>query len=580
MPRYNYSFGGERPDSPFKKTVKQGISPYYVPSKSNSQSQSQPEGLFTRIKAFFQNKPKQQQKPKRNTKQPTAFENVSIGNIDLSMNSNMSFTSKNPNDTLSEFFQKKGDTPLNEIEIEGVMSLIRKSQSNLPSRNGSMINHSLFTNNSQMGSKVGGLASFNDANNSTILRAPSADLKKPVTIKTPTYKSKLVQSNTNTSLNRSFNLNGIRKRRIVSYTSPLNKVETKSISPLCAFLEKKKTLSKKKNDSKDYKGGIIDLSKFSDDDDDDDDAHGEGFIGDEAGKNIGVSRNGTTEEISKSSISKTASKVLDILDGEQNVIITINDELKENNHDDKQIVHDKTQLLSESKTNNKKDKNQTVLESRSDKKSSATPVFPFKPMRELPLFKDDAESAKTEIHKEGTKEYEPYFASTSSSTKSKLLQTKQIPEVPVTTSEKVDNSRVEPSTMKSQIRVPNVHEENENLDLSVTKPSFDFSIPKNDASKSPFSFSFSGDTISNSLSSEKTQNVQLEKKPAESGDIEVIDSFVFPEIPNKEPTKVASKLPPSQHTCDFIFPVVSSVDPSLLTKIMNASNEYDEVFTF
>lgn len=370
--------------------------PYYVSSSGNK------PGLFSRIKGFFNNSANESQvkstlvkeqaqsdltkeQIRENKRKIYNFDNVNVSTIDLSVHSNLSFTSKNPNDTLSEFFNQKGNQPLNDIEIEGVMSLIKKSQSQnsrLPSRNNS------FLLNPNMDSKLHGFSSFNDLNNTTILRSASNNLPKPVKIKTPTFVSR---SNTtdvynssrlnNTTFNNSIvntsksfvNASGIRKKRIVNYSTLESPYKLKNHSPLTAYLEKKKMLEREpvlttkpiesrntKKPDRIYNGGIIDLSKMEEDDDEKEKEK-------EKEKKEEQEEGEKEKEVPvKKTLSKTASKVLDILNFEESVnkskkekndiqenkkdndIITIDDgDLKEVKETKKQILENKSKPVFE-----------------------------------------------------------------------------------------------------------------------------------------------------------------------------------------------------------------------------------------
>ena len=318
MPKYTQQLD-RRSNLLSQQANNSSINPYYLPADAKNgrvtrnqtkdtandgnievTNKSSNVSIFKKIKGFFSTNDRNKNTTSNNiratekqqiTKPKLPFDNVSVSNIDLSLNSNMSFISKNPNDTLSEFFNRKGDQPLNDIEVEGVLSLIKKSQtlnSRAPSRNTSMMSrngdHSNMFLNSYMEysrSRLNPGASFNEMNNTTILRQASKDLKQPVRIKTPTFKSKsrtaastttltpdsrsasvskanrTISNITNTSMNtsnlnpnvttsnisRSFVANGgIRKRRIVDYTKLQSPYKTKMHSPLAAFLEKKKNL--------------------------------------------------------------------------------------------------------------------------------------------------------------------------------------------------------------------------------------------------------------------------------------------------------------------------------------------------
>ncbi|VEU23200.1 DEKNAAC104308 [Brettanomyces naardenensis] len=212
------------------------------------------------------------------------------------------YMNRNPNDTLAEFFKRKGDEPLSEIEVEGVMSLINKTQQLsqqqiFPNRTMTARPEPTSNNNSTL---IHGYTTI--GGNSTILR-PS-NLKTPVKIHTPSYKPK-------TRIIRRPH----RQSRIVQYGNQ-RPSKAKMMSPLDAFREEKRKKGEVKR-RKGYTGGIIDLSHLGDSD-------GEDGKEEEEEKNLKhkpVTLEIEIEDRSKvkleKPISKTASRVLSILRGEK-----------------------------------------------------------------------------------------------------------------------------------------------------------------------------------------------------------------------------------------------------------------------
>lgn len=210
--------------------------------------QAQSTGFFSKIKSFFGTK--EEPVKTRTTIQPdldTIYDDVEAD-----------ITSRNPNDTLADFFLRKGDTPLNDIEIEGVMSLIKKAHSGNTannSRNTSVLfnqsrsgffggntsrvvsskNHSLLHNDSQM-------------NNTTVLRrASNVSVNIPVARYNPPGSS---TNSANTSIVDKSMLSAIiKKRRLVSNGYNVSKLDDrrKVSTPLATYIEKKKRESKLKD---------------------------------------------------------------------------------------------------------------------------------------------------------------------------------------------------------------------------------------------------------------------------------------------------------------------------------------------
>lgn len=612
--------------------------PYYVPSNKTG------GGLFQKVKSFFNNsksqnqtetqyqkhkkqqllEQQQQQETKKHQKKPYNFDNVNVSAIDLSVNSNLSFISKNPNDTLSEFFNKKGDSPLNDIEIEGVMSLIRKSQSRAPSRNNSgLFNATLHHNhnrsmllNSHMDSKLNGLSSFNnDVHNTTILRASSNNLKVPVKISTPTFVSRKPSSSNNhvnnnsTILNnssmtnltsssihnnanssRSFiNNGGIRKRRIVDYSSLQSPYKLKnSSSSLNAFLEKKKLLEKQANEEKNksslsistsvttkipekteetktknnmvFNGGLIDLSA----------------LGEEEEEHFQRKEKKSLKLIKQEQMSKTASRVLDILNlsdaknidpvkekpkiGKSDVeyddsIIIVDEKPAPNNMVKPELV---TALPSVPETVQKETTNGFSF---SQPKKEASNGFSFFESKKE-TFKDT--SKPTEV----TKSEIPKF--NFQSTEKSKLNTSTFSTKPAFTSESTVTPVSTPST---------------NLTKSINIESFE-TQPQ---------------TISSFLEKSKEEIDTIKSKTdGEKNELEVIDSFTFPEVEHEtsvgddvEHLEVEKKDAKedinmvdqdnsnSNATLDFDFPLIPEISEKTLKLIQNSKEDiYNDVFKF
>lgn len=553
----------------------------------------QTSGLFQKIKGFFtpvssargaEIQPEKVQHPhnvssagmKPARKLPYNYENINVSAIDLSLHSNMSFTSRNPNDTLADFFNKKGDTPLNEIEVEGVLSLIKKSQhSRSPSRNTSVLLHqnqnSLFLN-SNLDSKLGGLSSFNDINNSTILRPASNKLKNPVKIKTPTFVSKKkVNSKPDLSMggkgNISANLSvnnstlssaGIRKRRIVSYTNLKSPYNLKASSPLTAFLEKKKQHdnSKAKADSKlkvtsrpenksVYDGGVIDLSKMDDDNYDD-----------EASVKSN-SKSNTVAVPKKAGISKTATKVLDILNMETSSKTTA-----EKPAAIEPLVKNEIITVDDDDDDKDQDK-QDQIETKESSKPNNTPKFSFslKDGIKQHLEKSKEIPAETEI-----KSVAPAPLDVESVSKPFAFQN-PIPVAP--TKQITFNTTVgsTASTLTSQ-------EKPFSLELKTSE-----SIPTHNA----VSASLESGTKSTSSSHEVKSSGNLENTQAAENDIEVIDSFIFPEVPSQEQEDFEDSTiaPPEIAETLFTFPSVEiATQETLKLAEKIPAGEYSDVFIF
>lgn len=612
--------------------------PYYVPSNKSG-------NLFQKIKGFFNSKSQSSNNNKNNMnnnhndhesinnskkiKKPYNFDNVNVSAIDLSINSNLSFTSKNPNDTLSEFFNKKGDTPLNDIEIEGVMSLIRKSQnSRAPSRNTSAFitnnnnnnhHHSMFLN-SNLDSKLNnGLTSFNDMNNTTILRPASKNMKIPVRINTPTFKSKkpLISNDNNTSLNntsvnnstimnkssfinnsnisKSFiNKNGIRKRRIVDYSTLQSPYKLRnSSSSLTAFLEKKKLLEKQANEEKKksllaipksdskqkdkvYNGGIIDLSTLDDEEEEEEDNN--------KNKNKNTKQESNTEkkktlQNSKTeNISKTASKLLEILesnDSNKQVDIPENikkDKKKDNDDDSIIILNDKSEVEKQNikpsitslntPVNSKFSDNQITKKEEDVPKQAST--FNFQKNNketEIPIEKKTIE--KKTIEKTNPKD-----------SKSFSFPVKDNDFVNV--SKGKNNNEENTQDSKSGLTIAN------NPIVTSTTKSSNLKF-ETQPLQIPTSTLFASVTNESKPKEENT--------PINNTDIEVIDSFTFPEVETKQNGFTFDQ--PNDNfknnndeingnsNINFSFPMIPAISEKSLTMVKNAPNDvYNDVFRF
>lgn len=606
--------------------------PYYVPTERSG-------NLFQKIKGFFNssssnnnnNKEKAQKAPAQDAPtlaQKNVYDNVNVSNIDLSLRSNLSYTCRNPNDTLSEFFNKKGDTPLNDIEIEGVLSLIRKSQtSRAPSRNNSTLfsttqnnnqpmNHSMFLN-SNMDSKLAGLSSLNDINNTTILRPASDNMKAPVRIHTPTYvprkfsgaantstsalNAKDTSNLSNRSLNssytsRSFNRPGgaIRKRRIVDYSALQSQYKVKTSSSLATFLEKKKLLEKKEREEKqhalkgqstdlhasktknsiNYSGGIIDLSHLDDDDEES-----------EASKE----QKERLKPVEPQKLSKTASKVLDILN--------FDDAKKTNSH---QANKEKKEI---SKTAMPTGSIITIDDSDDDNSAKIAKTQP-KDLKANPTSKFEFRKKDKVSEKPAVSESLPAFN----------FKTKLEPAKNTETIEPVKEDKPPQFSFKDLVKQKDDKAENEK---KTGVPTFSFGAakdspaPKTEGKSSVFNFGApmklsnpkEAVKIVDHPSKEAHALPQLEKcetkEPAESSeDVEIIDSFEFPEVDvspittdsdnhvvngTHDSTSTFNDKPTinSHVELKFEFPPITSISPQTLELVeKEPSDLYKDVFRF
>ncbi|ESX02117.1 hypothetical protein KL918_003660 [Ogataea parapolymorpha] len=147
------------------------VKPYDKIEPKSSGSQ----GLMGRLRRIFSRSPQ----PSRDN---TVADVSNLSNV-----SNLSVLSDaNPNKTLSEFFKSKGDAPLNDIEVEGVLSLINKvhqqNQSQLETYRQSQTESQFL---SSSGLKPNESSFFG---NSTILRP--ASVKPTAKVDVPTYTPK------------------------------------------------------------------------------------------------------------------------------------------------------------------------------------------------------------------------------------------------------------------------------------------------------------------------------------------------------------------------------------------------------
>lgn len=257
--------------------------PYRIPDRESANG-----GFFGKLKSFFgSNPPKSPNKVKMSTLSELQSNEAREQDVDLS---NISVASRNPNDTLADFFSSRGDKPLNDIEIEGVMSLIRKAHNgNIESRNTSMMNHSrsgIFGGNtSRLASGVSRNQSllYNDSNNSTILRHGSSKVNIP----TPKYVPPKSANTSVSQVDKSMLASIIKKRKMVNYNN-LEKQNQKISSPLASYIEKRKRENRMKQQQRNN------LSKLEEE--------GVAF-----------------EPAKKQNLSKTANTLLDILDSKTEV---------------------------------------------------------------------------------------------------------------------------------------------------------------------------------------------------------------------------------------------------------------------
>lgn len=250
--------------------------PKFNQSKLQSDQQRNPYpsvGLFGKIKSFF-SKP---ESPTRKTRLAEPTKNDHIPDT-----SNLSL-SKNPNDTLATFFNSKGDNPLNEVEIEGVMSLIRRAQDHSIDTSRSALISSSRANISRENSLL-----FND---STILReAGHSGLKVPMF----NPRNRSGSSVSSSKLKLKFDPI-VRKRKLIDYTAV--KGQDTVSSPLGAFIEKRKREREEKQKQQEkllkdkfvVNGTVIDVEKFD-------------------------NKEQAKDSVKRQKMSKTANTLLDILD--------------------------------------------------------------------------------------------------------------------------------------------------------------------------------------------------------------------------------------------------------------------------
>ncbi|KAH3662571.1 hypothetical protein OGAPHI_005823 [Ogataea philodendri] len=196
--------------------------------KIEPRSTSSP-GVFGRLRRMFSRSPK----PSRNPS-TADFSNVSnVSNV-----SNLSVLSEaNPNKTLSEFFKSKGDDPLSDIEVEGVLSLINKvhqqNQSQLETfRNSQLIDSQILSSPATKNSE----SSF--FNSTTVLRPAS---KSPVTVDVPTYTPKV------RTISRHAQPFPAIKKRVVEFSSLPSPYRQRIQSPVKPRVEKREPMSRTAN---------------------------------------------------------------------------------------------------------------------------------------------------------------------------------------------------------------------------------------------------------------------------------------------------------------------------------------------
>ncbi|KAF6009223.1 hypothetical protein HII12_003801 [Brettanomyces bruxellensis] len=215
-----------------------------------------------------------------------------LSTLDMSNLSNASttFTNRNPNDTLAEFFKRKGDQPLTEIEVEGVMSLINKTQRG---------SQSMFPNRTTFIYPQSGRTS---ANNSTLLHG---------------YNQTVIGAeNGNKTILRPSNLK-----------EPKEKIaERKKIEQ--HKLEQEKTGHKNKKQKK-YNGGVIDLTHIGEESDGEEEVHTElphkvapTLKQEEPAFDIDIEMTDETkpDQKVKQPISKTAAHLLSIIEGKPKTV--------------------------------------------------------------------------------------------------------------------------------------------------------------------------------------------------------------------------------------------------------------------
>ncbi|TID31018.1 hypothetical protein CANINC_000379 [Pichia inconspicua] len=437
---------------------------------------------------------------------------------DISTVSNLS--TRNPNDTLSEFFNRKGDEPLSEIEVEGVLSLIRKAQSQ--SRTASA-NHSL-------------LSSFDVGNNTTtVLRRASSHLPKPVTVPTPTFKSrvKTQPSSRSTSFtSTSFSGAGVSKRRIISYNTldaPFN-IKHRGLK---SFIERKKREVENKDTSKTtiYKGGKIDLN-FED------------------------TPEPTPVTNSKLNISSTANSVLTVL----NELEQSKEEKEEKEKEEKE----KEQKEKEQKEKEQKEKEQKEKEQKEKEQKEKEQKEKEQKEKEL----KEKELKEKALKEKEQKENEQKEIEQKEKEKQKIIQQMQ-----------ERNRKEEEESMKQRKEEEKVKflmtEHSDNTSPIVEEKSLfkkDMQTATQSIKNPISSFTFSGNKTSQTSPSKKESTTT----------VEVIESFVFPQVSPEKPISVQNQ---DQHSTQispeiFNFPEVPPASPALIQQIASLKDDYKDVFTF
>ncbi|GAV28243.1 hypothetical protein PMKS-001713 [Pichia membranifaciens] len=446
--------------------------------------------------------------------------------------------------------------------------------------------------NSNTDSKLGGLSSFNDVNNTTILRPASSKMKAPVRINTPTYVPRKPSGSKNTTLdnsalhntsNKSFNSSiasrtfmnkdAIRKRRIVDYSALQSPYKMKNPSSLSAFLEKKKLLEKQINEEKtqslkthvsaqgdksgiNYNGGIIDLSNL-----DDNDEEKEVFE-----KKRNVDR---VKPLELQKLSKTASKVLDILNFD-NAKKTTSKEQKKTFKAPKSegliiTIDDEGEDVAKTEPQ-KPQPNGFKSTPKEIPAAKPLPVFNFKAAKELG--KDFAKEPAKEPAKE---------------TKAPQFTTFKV-----------------------------VEQQNQQPKPTSNTPAFSFGSSKTTAATSPESkppvfnfgnplkFSFSKEDVGKQVNNIILPEVQTvingrkEETPTEPlEDVEIIDSFEFPDVEvsstdtasgsNSHATNGLHSKPAIDGRTEpqFEFPAIPSISPKTLELVeAEPADQYQDVFRF
>lgn len=552
-----------------------------------------------------------------NTSAINAATNLSTLNMSNLSNMSTTFTNRNPNDTLAEFFKRKGDQPLTEIEVEGVMSLINKTQTG---------SQSMFPNRTtfiypQSGKTSANNSTFLHGYNQTVIGAENGqktilrpnNLKEPVRIETPSYKPKIKT---------------IRRphlQRIVRYGRPRQtglSIKKNFRSPLEAYreqlkekkeaerkIEEQRMAEKRKAEQKrlqqahrkrqkTYSGGVIDLTHLGESDDEEKGNHTD--LPHKAGPTLNQSKHAFDVEIenvdgnkssheTKKPMSKTAAHLLSIIEGNSPAVKKVpNGDAKENGATKPKEASEKV-VKKAHDIETVKDERLEKLEKKEEEQPTQDVLTDFninKPMKLTPQTEKPKLSTsefkkpkEDESHKDAQKFGGFHFDSSGSFSK-KLINDlkhdlKEAKKSPNGSSEKKQSPVKVLSDAMENGKEPAVtfaQTQSSNLNFNPVKP-----MPITE--KAPLQidkFSFPDVSSSNNY----LLHVLESHKPFTSS--QVADThFEFSKPDEEMPDFVSEDIPQKTVVENFVFPTVNEADPSLLSQIDdNTVHQYDCEFIF